>query len=87
MWTVGESVGASVAAPPETRPVTTVPPLARIRQKLSPQHLDDVPGAIRAGIAALGDLPGVLPGAKIAVTEAAGTSRTSRRSSAPSWRN
>jgi len=48
--------------------VTTLPPLARIRQKLSPQCLDDVPGAIRAGIAALGDVPRMKPGAKIALT-------------------
>ena len=31
-------------------------------------HLEDVPGAIRAGIAALGDIPQIKPGAKIAIT-------------------
>ncbi len=65
---VRESVQSAVAAPPRTHAVTTLPPLARIRQKLSPQRLDDVPGAIRAGIAALGDMPQIKPGAKIAVT-------------------
>ncbi|MDQ6906767.1 MAG: DUF362 domain-containing protein [Chloroflexota bacterium] len=65
---VRESVQSAVAAPPRIHAVTTLPPLARIRQKLSPEHLDDVPGAIRAGIAALGDMPQIKPGAKIAVT-------------------
>lgn len=59
---------AAVDAPARTHPVTTLPPFTRIRQKLSPDHLDDVSGAIRAGIAALGDLPRIKPGAKIAVT-------------------
>src|ERR1700733_12705535 len=68
MSTVRESVQSSIAAPPRTHAVTTIPPLARIRQKLSPEHLADVPGAIRAGIAALGDLPRIKPGAKIAIT-------------------
>ncbi len=68
MSTVRDSMHATVAAPPQTQPVTTLPPLARIRQKLSPDHLDDVPGAIRAGIAALGDIPQIKPGAKIAIT-------------------
>lgn len=61
-------VRASVAAPPRTHAVSTLPPLARVRQKLSPEHLNDVPGAIRAGIAALGDIPQIRPGAKIALT-------------------
>lgn len=68
MSTVGDSRQSTVVASPQTHAVTTLPPLARIRQKLSPQHLDDVPGAIRAGIAALGDLPAIKPGAKIALT-------------------
>jgi len=68
MSTVGDSRQATVVAPPRTHAVTTLPPLARIRQKLSPQHLDDVPDAIRAGIAALGDLPAIKPGATIALT-------------------
>jgi len=68
MSTVQEPARSTIAAPPRTHPVTTFPPLARIRQKLSPEHLDDVPGTIRAGIAALGDLPAIKPGAKIAIT-------------------
>ena len=65
---VQELAQSAVAAPPRTHALSTLPPLARIRQKLSPQRLDDVPGAIRAGIAALGDLPQIKPGAKIAIT-------------------
>ncbi len=65
---VRDSMRSAVAAPPVTHPVTTLPALARIRQRLSPEHCEDVPGAIRAGIAALGDLPAIKPGAKIAVT-------------------
>ncbi|HEY7907950.1 MAG TPA: lactate racemase domain-containing protein, partial [Thermomicrobiales bacterium] len=68
MRTVGQTMHAPLTAPPHTYAVTTLPPLARIRQKLSPQHLEDVPGAIRAGIAALGDIPQIKPGAKIAIT-------------------
>jgi hypothetical protein len=68
MSTVRELAHASVATPPRTHAVTTAPPLARVRQKLSPQHLGDVPGAIRTGIAALGDIPAIKPGAKIALT-------------------
>ncbi|MGI8856884.1 MAG: DUF362 domain-containing protein, partial [Thermomicrobiales bacterium] len=68
MSTNRESAHATVISPPRTHAVTSVPPLARIRQKLSPLHLDDVPGTIRAGIAALGDIPQIKPGAKIAVT-------------------
>lgn len=68
MSTVRESVHFAIAAPPGAHAVTTLPPLARVRQKLSPQHLDDVPGAIRVGIAALGDIPRITPGAKIAIT-------------------
>ena len=65
---VRDSMRSAVAAPPVTHPVTTLPALARIRQRLSPEHCEDVPGAIRAGIAALGNLPAIKPGAKIAVT-------------------
>ncbi len=68
MNTVGDSVQSAVAAPLRTHAVTILPPLARIRQKLSPQRLDDVPGAIRAGITALGDIPAIKPGATIALT-------------------
>ncbi|MCA1725101.1 MAG: DUF362 domain-containing protein [Thermomicrobia bacterium] len=68
MDAVGDSMQSAVVAAPRTHALTTLPPLARIRQKLSPHHLDDVPGAIRAGIAALGDIPRIKPGAKIAVT-------------------
>ncbi len=59
---------AAVDAPPRTKPVATLPEFTRIRQKLSPDHLEDVTGAIRTGIAALGVLPPLKPGAKIAVT-------------------
>jgi hypothetical protein len=68
MGTVGHTMHAPLTAPPRTHAVTTLPPLVRIRQKLSPEHLEDVPGAIRAGIAALGDIPQIKPGAKIAIT-------------------
>src|SRR5690348_5898872 len=68
MSTVRETNTATVTTPRRTQPVTSLPPLVKVRQKLSPEHLDDVPGAIRAGIAALGDIPRIKPGAKIAVT-------------------
>ena len=87
MSTVRESVQSSIASPPRTHAVTTLPSLARIRQKLSPVHLEDVPGAIRTGIAALGDIPQIKPGAKIAITGGSRELQTSRRSSAPSSRN
>jgi hypothetical protein len=65
---VRDTMHSAVVAPPVTHPVTTLPALARIRQRLSPERCEDVPGAIRAGIAALGNLPAIKPGAKIAVT-------------------
>lgn len=68
MSTVHEAMRSVVTTPARTQPVTSLPPLARIRQRLSPDRLDDVPGTIRTGIAALGDLPRIKPGAKIAVT-------------------
>jgi NAD(P)H-dependent FMN reductase len=68
MSTVRESNAATVTTPPRTHPVTSLPPLAKVRQQLSPDHLSDVPGAIRTGIAALGEVPRIKPGAKIAVT-------------------
>ena len=68
MATVRGAQRATITAPPRTAPVTSLPPLARVRQRLSPDRLADVPGAIRAGIAALGDLPRIKPGAQIAVT-------------------
>ncbi len=68
MGTVRDSQRATITAPPRTAPVTTLPPLAKVRQRLSPDRLADVPGTIRTGIAALGDLPQIKPGAKIAVT-------------------
>ena len=68
MSTVRDATASTITAPPETHAVTTIPPLARIRQRLSPQRLDDVSGAIRTGLAALGDIPQIKPGAKIAVT-------------------
>ena len=60
-----------VAAPPRARPVTTVPPLAQVRQRFATDRLADVPGGIHDGFAALdarGVLARVKPGARIAVT-------------------
>ena len=68
MRTGQHAMAGVVTAPPDTHAVETVPPLARIRQRLSPEHLADVPGAIRAGLAALGDIPAIRPGARIALT-------------------
>jgi hypothetical protein len=68
MSTVREPHTATVTMPRRTRPVTSIPPLTKVRQRLSPEHIADVPGSIRTGIAALGDIPRIKPGAKIAVT-------------------
>src|SRR5579883_3390781 len=49
-------------------PALELPRVALVRQRFARERIDDVGGAVRAAIDALGELPRLHPGARIAIT-------------------